>query len=538
MKRIDKYGATPSKKWTEGNAATGTPATVVSADFMNIIQEEIVGVIEAAAIEVDQDTDYPEHDSAQLKAALDALYLSKSGENLVDGSISGLTALGMAGGIDLNGNAITEAVSVSIQSDPVLSTHAARKSWVDSQVSPKLTKSGDTMSGSLDMGGNTITNAVSVAIQSDPVLGAHAARKSWVDSQVTALDERIDSLELDNVSQGYVDAGLAAKENTISAGTTAQYWRGDKSWQTLDKSAVGLGNVPNTDATSRANHTGTQTASTISDFEGAARTAVVASSISDGDTTHAPSGDAVFDALALKQDAITGAATSITGSDLTASKALVSDASGKVAASSVTATELGYLSGVTSAIQNQISGKQSTITGAATSITVSDLTASKALVSDASGKVAASTVTATELALLSGVTGELATKSYVTGQADTFVPPIEFAVLGTLNGITGAAALVYRVPRAFTVTAVRALVKTAGSAGNLVVDVKKKTGAGAFATILSSTISVAYTAGSYAVGSGTVSTTSLAEGDILSLDITSVQTNMVDFSVYVEVTRA
>lgn len=36
------------------------------------------------------------------------------------------------------------------------------------------------------------------------------------------------------------------KEAAISAGITGQYWRGDKSWQTLDKSAVGLGSVENT----------------------------------------------------------------------------------------------------------------------------------------------------------------------------------------------------------------------------------------------------------------------------------------------------
>jgi hypothetical protein len=64
--------------------------------------------------------------------------------------------------------------------------------------------------------------------------------------------------------------GLAGKESTIVARTTSQYWRGDKTWQTLDKAAVGLGNVPNIDATSRANHTGTQLASTISDFSTAA----------------------------------------------------------------------------------------------------------------------------------------------------------------------------------------------------------------------------------------------------------------------------
>jgi hypothetical protein len=46
---------------------------------------------------------------------------------------------------------------------------------------------------------------------------------------------------------------LATKENTITAGTTAQYWRGDKSWQTLDKTAVGLENVANVDTTNASN---------------------------------------------------------------------------------------------------------------------------------------------------------------------------------------------------------------------------------------------------------------------------------------------
>lgn len=54
-----------------------------------------------------------------------------------------------------------------------------------------------------------------------------------------------------------------------------------------------------------------------------------------------------------KQDTITGAATTIVSSDLTVSRALVSNGSGKVGVSSVTDTELGYLSGVTSAIQTQ-----------------------------------------------------------------------------------------------------------------------------------------------------------------------------------------
>ena len=60
---------------------------------------------------------------------------------------------------------------------------------------------------------------------------------------------------------------------------------------------------------------------------------------------------------ASKQDVITGGASTITSSNLTASRALVSDGSGKVAVSDVTATELGYLDGVTSAVQTQVDAK-------------------------------------------------------------------------------------------------------------------------------------------------------------------------------------
>ena len=65
--------------------------------------------------------------------------------------------------------------------------------------------------------------------------------------------------------------------------------------------------------------------------------------------------------LNAKQATITGAATTIVSSDLTASKALQSNGSGKVEVSSVTTTELGYVSGVTSALQTQLNAKQATI---------------------------------------------------------------------------------------------------------------------------------------------------------------------------------
>lgn len=53
---------------------------------------------------------------------------------------------------------------------------------------------------------------------------------------------------------------LNAKENTITAGTIGQYWRGDKSWQTLNSAAVGLGNVDNTSDINKPVSTATSTA--------------------------------------------------------------------------------------------------------------------------------------------------------------------------------------------------------------------------------------------------------------------------------------
>ena len=57
----------------------------------------------------------------------------------------------------------------------------------------------------------------------------------------------------------------------------------------------------------------------------------------------------------------TGGASTITTANLTASRALVSDANGKVAVSGVTSTQLGHLSDVTSAIQTQLNAKQATL---------------------------------------------------------------------------------------------------------------------------------------------------------------------------------
>ena len=107
---------------------------------------------------------------------------------------------------------------------------------------------------------------------------------------------------------------------------------------------------------------------------------------------------------------ITGAASTVVTANLTANRAVISNGSGKIDVSTVTSTELSYLSGVTSAIQTQLSGKEPTITGAASTITSSNLTINRAVISNGSGKIDVSSVTSTELGYLSGVTSAIQTQ--------------------------------------------------------------------------------------------------------------------------------
>lgn len=57
----------------------------------------------------------------------------------------------------------------------------------------------------------------------------------------------------------YVDGYLATYEPTIASGISSQYWRGDKTWQTLDKAALGLGNTDNTSDANKPISTAAQT---------------------------------------------------------------------------------------------------------------------------------------------------------------------------------------------------------------------------------------------------------------------------------------
>jgi len=88
-------------------------------------------------------------------------------------------------------------------------------------------------------------------------------------------------------------------------------------------------------------------------------------------------------------------------SGLTPDRAMLVDGSGFLVSSAVTGTELSYLSGVTSNIQDQLNSISGGISG---------LTANRAVATDGSGHLVSSGATDTELSYLSGATSNIQTQ--------------------------------------------------------------------------------------------------------------------------------
>ena len=97
---------------------------------------------------------------------------------------------------------------------------------------------------------------------SDPELKYFRGDKTWVTLSATAagIGSLDNTSDLDKPISTALQTALDAKEPTITLSDSTKYRRGDETWQTLDKSAVGLGNVNNTADLDKPISTATQTA--------------------------------------------------------------------------------------------------------------------------------------------------------------------------------------------------------------------------------------------------------------------------------------
>jgi hypothetical protein len=78
MHRIDSPGATIANLFTEGNPSLSIPATEVSDDWLNDVQEEIANLIENQGITLVKGT------QSQLEAAINAMIGAGGGQNKLD----------------------------------------------------------------------------------------------------------------------------------------------------------------------------------------------------------------------------------------------------------------------------------------------------------------------------------------------------------------------------------------------------------------------------------------------------------------------
>ena len=130
-------------------------------------------------------------------------------------------------------------------------------------------------------------------------------------------------------------------------------------------------------ANSKTAASNSASAAKTSETNAAASAAAAAGSEKEAEAAAARAETAADEAEALLN--VSGAASTIIAANLTASRALVSDGSGKVAVSSVTSTELGYLDGVTSAVQTQINNKLGKTEKAASAASADKLTTARTI---------------------------------------------------------------------------------------------------------------------------------------------------------------
>lgn len=99
-------------------------------------------------------------------------------------------------------------------------------------------------------GGGTVTNVSSATADATVTSPTTTPVITVVSAPKLTTARNINGVAFDGTAN--ITVADATKEPIITAGTTAQYYRGDKSFQTLDKTAVGLANVDNTSDATKA----------------------------------------------------------------------------------------------------------------------------------------------------------------------------------------------------------------------------------------------------------------------------------------------
>ncbi len=219
-----KYNSTTGL-WENGSISGGVFEVFYQADSPSSPQ--------LGDIWVESDVDVPEYDNISI----DVLVPNQSGN-----SGKYLTT----NGTSVSWSTVNSLPSQSGNSGKYLTTDGTTASWATLDLSLYAPLSSPALTGvptapTATAATNTTQIATTAFVRTEI--------SNLVDSAPGALDTLNELAAAINDDANFattITTALSGKEPTITSGTTSQYWRGDKSWQTLDKSAVGLSNVENT----------------------------------------------------------------------------------------------------------------------------------------------------------------------------------------------------------------------------------------------------------------------------------------------------
>lgn len=111
MKKIDNATATVDNQFTGGNPVTATPATILDAEWLNVLQNEVVAVVEAGGATLDQTG----VDRDQMLTAITALIAAAVPDGETVGSV---TAMAMdpepTGWLECDGSAISRTTYATL----------------------------------------------------------------------------------------------------------------------------------------------------------------------------------------------------------------------------------------------------------------------------------------------------------------------------------------------------------------------------------------------------------------------------------------
>ena len=322
-------------------------------------------------------------------------------------------------------------------------------SSIQTQLNAKLSLSGGTMSGAINMGSQLINNL------SDPVSAQDAATKNYVDTVAQGLNAKpaVDVATTTNITlsgeqtiDGVLTSGSRvlvknqslAEENGIYVSAAGAWSRVDDAdtWDKLVSAFVFVsqgstqadtGWVCTVDAggtlgTTPVSFVQFSSAGIILAGNGLTKTGNTLDVSVDNSTIEINSNNLRVKPLGITDGEISASAAIARSklAALTASRVMVTDGSGYDTVSTTTATELGYVSGVTSAIQTQLDGKLPTT-----------ITTTGDIIYSSSG------TTAQRLGI--GSTGQVLTVAggVPTWAAPTAPNPIVTSVTGTLNLTSG-----------------------------------------------------------------------------------------------------